>query len=401
MKILISIIVGVMTLLFLTIHAFSHPEIEITAELNTRFDLEYHASQLSPYLNASYVLTMSDDLADDRYGRLIAEIGIPFEQFVRLKEAYLDFYFESVDLRVGYQRIAWGKADGINPSDLFNPIDYTRPFAEDNRIRVPAVRMKYYHEQWMVDAVWVPFFTASIFPQEGDRWAVQAAEISSLPPGYNLNQVDFKPTWEPEDRWSNSEIGIRVSHWSGSIDTSVSYFHGWKKEPFPFMTFEEESPGLLNLMFEPRYYLIDVLGIDFAKDFEEYVFRGEAAYMITRDEVNGPSPCFYYVLGLDTFPSDQSYINLQIMGEKAREGHDQLGMTLSYQYDVSDFSQIELNGIYNFTGKDFVFNPKYTKEVSDSLTFSIGANLFFGPSGTAFGDLADKDFVFLEINKTF
>ncbi|MEO0206913.1 MAG: hypothetical protein ABIL22_09610, partial [candidate division WOR-3 bacterium] len=48
----------------------------------------------------------------------------PFE--IDIREAYIDilkFPLENIDLRIGRQRIAWGTADKINPTDNLNPLD--------------------------------------------------------------------------------------------------------------------------------------------------------------------------------------------------------------------------------------------------------------------------------------
>ncbi|MDP8288562.1 MAG: hypothetical protein RAP03_17945, partial [Candidatus Electryonea clarkiae] len=37
------------------------------------------------------------------------------------QEAYIDYYSSYLDVRVGRQVIAWGKADEINPTDILNP----------------------------------------------------------------------------------------------------------------------------------------------------------------------------------------------------------------------------------------------------------------------------------------
>ncbi|MDD3903940.1 MAG: hypothetical protein PHO09_09710, partial [Sphaerochaeta sp.] len=40
-----------------------------------------------------------------------------------LKEAYFDFYFSNIDLRVGKQTIIWGEAEGAFITDIVSPRD--------------------------------------------------------------------------------------------------------------------------------------------------------------------------------------------------------------------------------------------------------------------------------------
>ncbi len=380
--------------------SFASGDIETTAEFTISFDLEFSSDEFNPYLDGDLRLSISDDIATDSYAQVSAILSTNKNNHFQLKEVYLDMYFESVDLRIGNQRIAWGKADGINPTDNFNPIDYSRPFAEDNRIEVPALRAKYYYEDWIVDFVWVPLFTSAKFPESGERWVLDANLLPSLP-GYELNSVDIKPIIEPENKLTNSELGIRLSRWSANIDASISYFHGWIKEPIPHITTEIVAPGLVDMIIEPKYHQVDVIGADFAKDFGNFILRGEAGYFIPEEELNARNPYFSYVLGFDTYPSDKSYLNIQLFGEKENQQEGELGITISYQYDITDLSKLEINGVYNFQGKDFLINPQYRQDISDDLSLTIGAYIFTGEVNTDFGSLDEKDFIFLKLKKTF
>jgi hypothetical protein len=391
--------IGILLIVF-AMPVLADNDAEMNGVLNSCFDLEFSSTGLNPYINETLELSITDQVTSDHFIKLEAEFSTQKEQIFRLKEAFMDIYFESTDLRIGQQRIAWGKADGINPTDNFNPVNYTRPFAEDNRIEIPALRLKHYYEDWIFDVVWVPFFIPAKLPESGSRWLSDNGQIPSLPFGYELNSIEVKPIMEPEFSLLNSEYGIRISKWSGTVDASISYFHGWEKEPISHITMIPVSSTLMDIIVEPAYHMIDVIGGDFSKDLVDYVVRGEAAYVIP-DEVGIKKPYFSFVVGFDTYPSDKSYLNIQMFGEKEIEERINLGLTAAYQYDLSDFSQLEMNGVYHFGGNDFLINPKYNREVADDLSLSIGAYLFFGEEGTEFGQLSDKDFVCIELKKTF
>jgi len=64
-----------------------------------------------------------------------------------VSEAFADVHLRRADLRVGVQRMAWGKLDGIPPTDILNPRDYHDPLVEDfeeRKIGIPAVLGTYY-----------------------------------------------------------------------------------------------------------------------------------------------------------------------------------------------------------------------------------------------------------------
>src|SRR5579862_7561601 len=77
-----------------------------------------------------------------------------------------------VDLRIGEQRISWGRADGINPTDFFTPYDYTTylPLEEDQRLPIPAVRIDIEASEGKVlSIVGQPGFSPSKFPEPSDN----------------------------------------------------------------------------------------------------------------------------------------------------------------------------------------------------------------------------------------
>src|SRR6188768_2752056 len=51
-------------------------------------------------------------------------------------EAFATIHFAKADLRLGRQIVAWGRADGINPTDNLSPRDFVvlLPFEDDQRV---------------------------------------------------------------------------------------------------------------------------------------------------------------------------------------------------------------------------------------------------------------------------
>ena len=301
-----------------------------------------------------------------------------------LKEAYVELYYDTTDLTIGKQRIAWGKADGTNPTDNFNPEDQTQPFANDNKLRVPAVRARHYSGDWLFDLVWVPTFTSPVFAAPGERW-------SPLPVGTIEPEV-------PKDKLENSELGIRASKWTPLVDFSVSYFTGYSKTPaFPT---EPKRDGE-NCIWQPEFYRVNVLGGDFSKDFGSFVLRGEGAYFKPEQKFQLKSPSYQCVLGVDFNLIDQLYVNTQYYREQEADREAINMITGSAQYEVTPFQSFELNGSYGLDNQDYLLNPVYIIDVVDGLSLSLGLYFFAGDEGTLFGSFAEKDYYYLQLNKSF
>ena len=379
------ILIVIVTTLILPLNAMTvgAGDINIKGELSSRLEgslAEYDLLLISNQLK----LNFNHYTPEAGLTTATLEISDGKETKVYLKEAYAELYYDSTDLTIGKQRIAWGKADGINPTDNFNPQDQTQPFADDNKIGVTAVRARHYYTDWLFDLVWVPCFTSPEFAEPGERWSL-------LPSGR------IKPVY-PEDKLENSEYGVRASRWTPAVDFSVSYFNGYSKEPaFPAEARVEGD----QYIWEPEFYRVHVLGGDFSRDFGSFVVRGEGAYFKPDEEFDLKRPYYRCVLGVDFNLIDELYVNTQYYREE-EEGREAVDMiTLATQYEVTPFQQFELNVSYGIDGHDYLINPVYKVDVIDSLSLTLGAYLFEGDEGTLFGSFVDKDYLYFVLNKAF
>ena len=73
--------------------------------------------------------------------------NLVYPTFLDIREAYLDVYgfmWDNVDLRIGKQRIAWGKADRLNPTDNLNPYDFSDLFLMGEKTPSNALKVSAY-----------------------------------------------------------------------------------------------------------------------------------------------------------------------------------------------------------------------------------------------------------------
>jgi hypothetical protein len=253
-------------------------------------------------------------------------------------EAYVDVRLASVDLRIGKQKVAWGKLDRTQPNDLINPLSYTDPFLQDEterKIGVPAVQASYYvpdaafvPPESRVTLVWVPqyvpyrFSLASCQVQGGtsycdvERWYPPAA----LPPTNfdvpgGITHINGQPNPPfraplafrtenvptPSLRLENTEVGLRYAGIAHGADFAFYYFHGFDVQPafrLRAEAFGEPDPnnpnnplGVKNLagvtVAAPEFRGIDAWGADVAYALEHFTVRGEGAFIrgrpFTRD----------------------------------------------------------------------------------------------------------------------
>jgi len=247
------------------------------------------------------------------------------------EEAYFDVHLPSVDLRLGKQKIAWGKLDRSQPNDLINTLSYSDPFLQDEderKIGVPAVQASYYlpSASWIppesrLTAVWVPQYVPYRFPLAEctvngqstacniERWFPPAAippttfpvdlggtNTVTVPVGFRVQNIP-SPSW----RFENNEIGLRYAALIRDVDLALYYFHGFDAQPaFNLTATAFGNADLTNLSavttLSPAFRRVDSWGGDFAYAFDRFTVRGEGAYVSgrpfsrdLRDLVSNPS----------------------------------------------------------------------------------------------------------------
>lgn len=214
----------------------------------------------------------------------------------QLREAYLYWGNSDWDIRAGNQIITWGVADGLRVTDLISPMDYTEFQAQDyDDIRVPvgALRARYIHNAWSLEAVLVP-----------------VPEFYKIPtdPANPWSMGPLPPEVRPDKTIENMEYGGRFSCFLGGIDFSLMALRTWSKIP-------ELVVDHLG------YHRITAVGGDLSIPFGQFVFRGELADCIDDDGIHQGNA----LVGFDYFYAEE-------------------GMFLAYK----DNSEIWLKLKYNF-----------------------------------------------------
>ena len=100
---------------------------------------------------------------------------------IELREAYMEYVSESWDFRIGRQIIVWGKADGMQITDIISPMDYTEFLArdyDDIRMPVDSLKVRLLGDSVNFEMIWLPVFVPSILPEGDNPWAVKP-EMSS------------------------------------------------------------------------------------------------------------------------------------------------------------------------------------------------------------------------------
>ncbi len=127
--------------------------------------------------------------ANDLYSK-----GITDPYNLEIREAYVEIYgflSKKLDLKIGRQRIAWGTADKMNPTDNLNPYDLEDILDFGRHRGSDAINLNYYfNSDFSLQAVFIPVFQLANLPI-GVFSNLLNTEIN-LPNGLILNQMTTK-----------------------------------------------------------------------------------------------------------------------------------------------------------------------------------------------------------------
>lgn len=202
---------------------------------------------------------------------------------VDLRRAYLDVFFDAVDLRLGRQELIWGQADGAFVTDVLMPLDLSEFLAqdiEDVRLGVVAARATAYVGDATLDAVWIPRTPASVLPAPGSPWYPLPESVLGIPVA--IGEAD-----RPAPTLSNSEVAARLT-WQGLPRTDVALIGLYAANRLPTfrkqLTFDlarlfSSTPFDLAFTATPTYERRALAGLTFETTLADpVVLRGEVAF---------------------------------------------------------------------------------------------------------------------------
>jgi hypothetical protein len=322
-----------------------------------------------------------------------------------LREAYLDVGIGPVDVRVGRQIIAWGRADRINPTDNLTPRDFTLLVPEDGdqRFGTTGVRATYHVAGTAVTGIVLPTFEPHVIPLR-------------RPPAPSTLRERV-----PDDPVLQG--AVKIERAGGRVDWSLSYFDGI--DLFPDLHIERVHASGLDLAL--RHHRIRVVGADAAAPVGPYTVRGEAAYTFTEHARRGDqikSPFFFLVLGADRTMPGAVYVNVQYLVRVVSDFQDPDGIGDPIRRNVAVEQALindqldpvkhavavrvsrhwldetlagELTLVISPNRWDYAVRPKITYAVTDRLKVTAGASLFRGDTVSIFGRLRDTSTAYVEV----
>lgn len=336
-------------------------------------------------------------------------------------ELYLDYYAGTFDIRLGQQIIRWGKADGVNPTDVFTPEDLTEFFNYVNRaerkLPISAAKINYYYnDEYSLQAIYLPFFKKTQLDNPGGDWEPYLSRL------YRSQGLTFSDDKGPTSKkFSNGSFAGKLIRQGENADASLSYSYHYSETPalelkptyitvagFPVLSAEVEYVY-------PRQHTI---GGDFETVIGRVGLRGEGAFT-TKTPFVSYNPevtstivyknSFLYVVGGDyTFPNNL-YVNLEYSQQWILDSPGELAtqdmedsilwrIIKNYRYDTI---RLRTTGRYFLSCGDMLFQADVRYKLTDNLHITTGFYLYGGHVDGIFGQYRKNDQAFCRIKYLF
>jgi hypothetical protein len=325
-----------------------------------------------------------------------------------LREAYVDLRLGRLDLRAGRQIIAWGRADGINPTDVLSGQQFAllTPDDADRRLGTTSVRASYYVGDVSVTGVWLPEFRGHEFV------------LPAPPPGVALVQ-DGR-------RWPGNQWAVRAEQTGRAVDWSISYFDGMDMAPDLVATGSSDAPAI-RLAHHP----VRVFGADLATNAGRVGLRAEGAFIETADSQGRDpftkNPYVFIVAGADRTFGGQLNLNVQyifryvredpppaegtdfasivaaqqaIVNSQARRAQHGASLRIAYKW-LHDTLEAECAAAGYAEPAGATLRPKVSYAMTDHWKALAGAEFFRGDAASAFGLLRRNTTGYLEARWSF
>ena len=333
-------------------------------------------------------------------------IGPKSKTSLDLREGYVERALGDLDVKVGRQIIVWGRADKVNPTDVWSVRDVKLLTTddEDQRLGAAAVQLSWRVGTFSLIGVWQPEWRAPIFP------------LPSLPAGLQSRSVD--PTN------AAGQYGVKLDHAGAGVDWSVSYARAIDKVPDLMLAI----PARLDFVYRP----MQLLGADAAVPVGQYGLRGEIAYSSTRDhdlpDAVIKHDTLFLVAGIERTFGGELNVNVQYLHRRSFAFHDPsldfeaVHQALERQEDIisdqlardmhgvsvrvvdkffNETLEAELAGVAWFGKSRGTLRPKLSYAVNDRLKFIVGGQLYFGPKESIYGQFRDASTTFTELRWGF
>ena len=204
----------------------------------------------------------------------------PEEFYIDLRELYLTWYLDDLELSVGKQIHTWGSVDQNSPLDNASPYDYYYIFSAGSEQKMGSLSaaLNYYTENNTFGLIFSPIHHTNRLPIGDDDFPI---ELPVVAPDYSILDLE-----------DEIEISAYFKHSYDKGDISLSYFSGYDRvynlagAVWWQIGTGQGAYGKVDTLFTHRSTDIVGLGTTFIND--DITVRMDYGYFHTWDDTSDP-----------------------------------------------------------------------------------------------------------------
>ncbi|MBN1523422.1 MAG: hypothetical protein JW904_02960 [Spirochaetales bacterium] len=355
---------------------------------------------------------------------------------ISLDEAYFEytnFLVDGLDISMGKQRIQWGTADVLNPTDILNSLDLSDPFDFGRKIPCIAAMLRYTfpESEAFILGVWEPFSPVA----RSNPLVAMGIEAGLVqPPAISAVNADSGTVLTPQPELSNSLFAVKAGVPVAGFDFSVNFVTRISDIPLVSAVAVDGFGGNVT-SYTLSYYREYEAGIDVVKDWNVLLTWAEVAVFwqdaqTTETDIFGigistatalpADPYVKYTVGFDKQFGSFFYLNVQyahgFFTERGNTGPGRLQDYCMMRFETRLFDDrlvigltglVNVNNMYEAVASDDFFGYiadnygvlgglEIVYKPSLSVKLSMGIMLFEGTSTANIGTMKDSDFVYMK-----
>ncbi len=364
--------------------------------------------------------------------------GIVDPYNMEIREAYVQLYgflSKNLDITIGRQRIVWGTADKLNPTDILNPYDMEDILDFGRHRGSDAINVNYYFKNnFSIQGVYIPFFQPANMP--AGMFADALTPSMNLPQGMILKGFS-DILLMPEYNLKNSTAGFKFKGSAKGVDFSIGYV--WGYDGIPVNTKNTFMPvdtlGGVSIHSQLSFMRTHNICADFATSIAGIGFRGEITAFIpdkdvimtndlsafypmspvpvTQDTTMIDKPYIKFIIGGDYIFRDGSYLNIQYLhGFIHEKGEKNLNDYFFMRYEKGFFNEklkiAPVGGAFIITDWNNIketytiaYIPQVVYRATDDIEITFSAAIFDGKGDNVFAYMKDYDMFMFNMKYSF
>lgn len=364
---------------------------------------------------------------------------------VLLRELYVDWYRDKSDIRIGLQKINWGRSNGAFVTDILSPVDLREFLTQDPAdltLGITALSYTRYFGSNSLQLIFNPINQRDLLPDQNSRWFPLQSIDGPLQINFDIEQqpnriseVQLAAAFRFRNL-QNLDLDIFSFYWSHpspAYGVTVNLLN-FPNPPSVLLTESYDASPMAGYSAEYRLGRNFIIQSEFLyvhqKPFtflpvsvnrlENAIGNLGAALSLLQDfEIRDDGyllskPWTHYMIGFQTelwgvTVNSQAYLETILNYEERilpQQYFPYLTMFMSRSV-LRDRLQLFSLGRYNIYGEDFWFQLQGIYEVSDGFEFALGTNLFGGNQISpfyghfTFNQFKDNSFIFSRITLFF